>query len=259
MSEYLELVKPTYIENWPKELCSLSIGQVGIKLSLKEAEILCSNNLELNECFDFPKFQNADEIIKKIDQEIIKFPKGAFVRLGSRSPKDCLYPSKDKCFTGKDAFQRLTACSERISDDLSLAINNEYEPYIWLREWKEIPEWAEFRCFMKDRKLIGISQYNYLQNKIYPEIEQYKATILSLISGFFDHFKKVSYLNNVIFDIFIQLKIIDNLYYWEIKLLEINPFFELTDPCLFDWRKLEEFKGQFLFNNSLNKYTSVMI
>lgn len=243
---YFELVKPTYIENWPKELYSLSIGQVGIKLSIKEAEILCSNNLELNECFNFERFQNPDEIIKILDSGIIKFPNGAFVRLGSRSPKDCLYPSKEKCFNGKDAFKRLTACSERISEDLSLAINNNYEPYIWLREWQEIPEWAEFRCFMIDKKLAGISQYNYF--KTYPELQMFSSTIKWYIEMFYRLFVKAIHLDNVVFDVFIKIKLDHKERVGQIKLLEINPFFELTDPCLFNWNDMDLFDGRLLFN-----------
>lgn len=249
MSNYFELVKPTYIENWPKEMCSLSLAQIGIKLSLKEAEILCSNNIELNDCFDFPKYQDMSILREKIDKEIIKFPKGVFVRLGSRSAKDALYPHKKKIFTGKEALTNLTACSERINDDLSLAIQYNYESYIWLREWKNIPEWAEFRCFMKDRKLVGISQYNYLKNAKYPEIIKNKEVIVATIKWWFTNFfKEKSHLDTVIFDVY--LKKISQGHYsvWECKLLEINPFFELTDPCLFDWRKPEEFKGQFLYN-----------
>jgi len=244
--DYFNLVKPTFIENWPKELCSLSLGQIGVKLSVKEAEALASNIIELGEYFSERK--DISSIYEKLKKEVIKFPKGCFVRLGSRSPKDSLYDSPLKCFTENDVIQRLTGCSERILDDLSMAINNNYEPYIFLREWKEIPEWAEFRCFMKDRKLIGISQYNYLKGKVYSEIIENKDIIIKYINDFFEYFKQTSHLDNVIFDVYFEKRVKDNINYWEIKLLEINPFFELTDPCLFDWRKPENFKGQFLFN-----------
>ena len=185
-----------------------------------------------------------------IKEHVNKFPKGIFVRLGSRSPKDSLYESTAKCLTVEDIMTRLTVCSERIYEDLSMAINNKYESCIWLREWKEIPEWAEFRCFMKDRKLIGISQYNYLKGIIYSEIKENEESIIHLILGFFDYFKTVSHLDSVVFDVFVIKKSIGNQNHWEIKLLEINPFFEMTDPCLFDWRKPEEFNGQFLYNKT---------
>lgn len=248
MNNYSELVKSTYIENWPKELCSLSVVQVGIILSRKEMEIICSNMLELNDCFNFPKWQSMKSLEDRIDKEICKFPKGAFVRLGSRSAKDCLYESNPLVYTGKEALKRLCACSERIYEDLSMALNYNYNAYIWLREWQEIPEWAEFRCFMKDRKLVGISQYNYLNGVIYSEIAENKESLIHLILGFFDNFKKVSHLDNVIFDVFVKLRKIGNQNHWEIKLLEINPYFELTDPCLFDWRRPEDFNGEFRYN-----------
>jgi hypothetical protein len=245
---YFELIKPTFIENWPKELCSLSIAQVGIKLSIEQAEALGSNISELYECFPEPYFRDVSDIYLTIKEHINKFPNGIFVRLGSRSPKDSLYESTAKCLTVEDIMTRLTACSERIYEDLSMALYYKYKPYIWLRQWKEIPEWAEFRCFMKSRKLIGFSQSNYLHGVVYPEIKEHEESIIHLILEFFDYFKKVSHLDNVIFDVFVTKRIIGNQNLWEIKLLEINPFFEMTDPCLFDWRRPEEFKGQFLYN-----------
>jgi len=35
---------------------------------------------------------------------------------------------------------------------------------------------------------------------------------------------------------------------WEVKLLEVNPFFEMTDPCMFAWK--DGFDGSFRFNKS---------
>ncbi len=38
--DYFEFIKPTFIENWNKELYNLSIMQKGIKLSFDEMKIL---------------------------------------------------------------------------------------------------------------------------------------------------------------------------------------------------------------------------
>lgn len=253
MKSYFEFVKTTFIENWPKELCSLSMAQKGIKLSLNQAEALGTNIFELYQSFPKPHFRDISDIKELIDKEIFKFPNGVFVRLGSRSPKDSLYDSQTQCFTTEDVITRLTACSERIYEDLCLCLNNNYEPYIWLREWKDINIALEFRCFMKNRELIGISQYDYLKGKVYSEVIENKDVIENMIKDYFSWFKQVSYLEDVVFDVYLNKKEVNNLNVWEIKLLEINPFFEMTDPCLFDWRKPEEFKGQFLYNQILTK------
>ncbi|MHA1704083.1 MAG: hypothetical protein ACTSWK_17665 [Promethearchaeota archaeon] len=242
MDKYFELVKPTYIENWSKELCSLSLAQCNIELSFKD---VVNPLLEL--IWDQKPTPVVEVLEKRLDDELIKFPKGAFIRLGSRSPKDVdIVP----IFKGSEGLN-LFFNSVRIFDDLCLASKNRYNPHIFLREWVEIPEWLEFRCFMKDRKLVGISQYYY--NKDFLDIINHKDTMEWVIREFFKKFKKASHLDTVVFDVFLKYRQNFKFGVWEGKLLEINPFFEMTDPCLFDWRKKEDFNGEFRFNDIKEK------
>ena len=238
MSHFFEnILKPTFIENWPNSLKKLSIPGVSIPLSMKQAKALGSNIAEFGE--DFGEKQDISWLETELDDIIKTFPNGAFVRLGSRSPKDSYigYKKGFKVTSGKEAVEILTDCSERIYDDLQMAIAHNYNPHIWIREWIDIPEWTEFRCFMKQRKLIGISQYQYFD--IYPEIKDEKENIEWAIKIFFSSFfVQACHLDDVVFDVFIK-KIptseeLTNV--WEVKLLEINPFCVLTDPCMFEWK-----------------------
>lgn len=236
--KYFDIAKPTYIENWNRELCSLSIAQSNIELSFKD---IVEPLLDL--IWDNKKTPVVKILEDRLHEEVIKFPKGAFIRLGSRSPKDI---DIKPVFNGKEAVELLLS-SVRVFDDLVLAVQNRYNPHIFIREWIDIEEHFEFRCFMKDRKSVGISQYQY--NKTYLEIINNAPSIEWVIQQFFPKFQKASELDDVVFDVFLKYKKrFDGKTAWEVKLLEINPFFEMTDPCLFDWRKPEEFKGQFLYN-----------
>jgi len=49
--------------------------------------------------------------------------------------------------------------------------------------------------------------------------------------------------NNVVFDVYLRRRTSENEVAWEVKLLEINPYFNLTDPCLYNWHKKQEFDG----------------
>lgn len=252
MTSYFEIVKPTYIENWSSDLCRLSIAQSGIKLSIDDAKRIGLNIVELFELFlkykDSDSPPNCADIISKLDESISQFPNGAFVRLGSRSPKDSWYSHRNgsKSTNGKEAWKRLTDCSERVAEDLLLAIDNNYEPWIWVREWqKKIRKDNEFRIFMKNRQLIGISQYNYFdgdQDWIIKNAGSIKWAILQ----WFPMFRKASHLDTVICDVFVYERTQGNVAEWQIKLLEINPFSPLTDPCLFDWRN-HDFDGKLRF------------
>jgi hypothetical protein len=133
-----------------------------------------------------------------------------------------------------------------MSDDLHLAIANDYAPHIFVREWIDIPKWAEFRCFMRGRKLAGISQYFYRDGAM-PAILDDPGMIPWGIGQFFPEFRDGCHLDDVVFDVYLRR-------YGhrggnvEVKLLEINPYCEYTDPCLFDWRRPEMFDGRFLYH-----------
>jgi hypothetical protein len=258
---YWEMAMPTFMENWPSELHSLSIPSVGRRLMMSEARTLGSYILELGEAFEKVP-ENREEIrarlIDALDKQVKIFPQGVFVRLGSRSPKDALYwgvcdtkgaPENGRLVTGEQVFGILTACSERIYDDLQMQIAMEYPPSIWLRQGLELPEWSEFRCFMQDRKLIGISQYYY--RTPYKEIAEDAGGIKWAIECFFNSlFQSRCHLDSMVFDVFVKRRGTQSCLY-EVKLLEINPFFPLTDPCLFDWNKPDDFKGQLRFRQEL--------
>lgn len=284
--EYFEFVKPTFLENWPTGLRSLSIAQAGRKLSVKEAQALGENIVELgptfytrtpeeeaaeeaarNWCYkkmcgqgagprpkmpDFKDYDVADisAIRADVDELVSHFPNGAFVRLGSRSPKDSWTGMRNgfRTMPEDNSLDLLLDCSERVCDDLHMAIAHNYEPWIFARQWLEIEKWQEFRCFMKGRKLVGISQYLYLDGE-FREVLDNRDQIEWAIKEFFTAFEEQSHLDDVVFDVIVNTrKVAKNAFTWSVKLLEINPFFEMTDPCLFDWQS--GFDGTFRYNKS---------
>jgi hypothetical protein len=244
-NDFWKLSVPTYIENWPKGLRELSVNSIDIPLSLDDAKIIGSNIMELGERFA-PRALECSEIKSVLDQAMARFyPKGAFVRLGSRSPKDSWAGNRNgfKVKTGAEAFGLLTDCSERIADDLQNCIAQNYPPHIFVREWVDIENWREFRCFMLDRKLIGISQYYY--REYFPQIGEYETVFMSWINGWFTKkFLPAIHVDSVVFDIWVNPTKMDEV----ITLIEINPLIATpmlgTDPCLFDYSRPDEFDGR---------------
>ena len=276
MCNYWDIVRPTYIENWGRGLHSLSIASIDIPLSVDDARRLGTNIIEFGEAFcetqeerehnqraaesankliaakitgnlkesikevGFvqPQFKQEDigDIRSRVSSAVTKTPSGAFVRLGSRSPKDSrgFHEEGGRILPGEDPLRFMLDCSERIYEDLLLAIQHKYPPHIWVRQWIDIPRWSEFRCFMRDRKLVGISQYNYLEDEVFPEIDP--EFCRWAIEAFFPSFLSATAMRDVVLDVYIKTKTTaPHQVVTEVKLLEINPFFELTDPCLFSW------------------------
>ena len=118
-----------------------------------------------------------------------QFRDGAFVRLGSRSAKDCDFALSHglRISTGRAALRMLTDGSERIAWDLRWALRNGYCPHT---------------C---------------------PEIATYADAIFGAIKQFFEDFRVASHLDDVVFDVFAEPKTGGS---FRVRLLELNPSVE---------------------------------
>jgi hypothetical protein len=177
------------------------------------------------------------------------FPEGAFVRLGSRSGKDSAYAHNRglRVTDAAAAVRMLTDDSRRIAYDLRLALHHNYRPHLFVRRWMDIPAWAEFRCFMKSRRLVGITQYDCRNLGHCPEIAAHAALIKSAIMEFFKTLSAASHLDDVAFDVFVQVGEENSGARARVRLLELNPFFYKTDAVLFHWGDGGDFDGSFRF------------
>jgi len=247
MNEHWKLARPTYIENWSPALRALSVRSEGFGLLTTEAATLGRMNGEWGEAFvayhptQYPWEDELtiERLTGRVDELVRRFPNGAFVRLGSRSPKDSWWGHEHgfQCFEGMTAMRLLLDSSERVHDDLSMALHYTYNPWIWVREWRDIPHWAEFRCFMRDRKLVGVSQYFYRELWCPGDaLVSPRELLADLTETFWPRFQRICPLDDVVFDI-----TTDNPGAW--TLIEINPFFDLTDPCLYSWADGGDFDG----------------
>lgn len=202
------------------------------------------------------RWEPADigDIRHRVSEAVAIFPRGGFVRLGSRSPKDSWLGHSEgfRCVAsdGKDPLRFMLDCSERTADDLAAAIANNYAPHIFVREWVDFDKSMEFRCFMRGRKLVGISQYEYRDH--FPDLKAERGRLQWVIETFFaTQFLPAIHLDDVVFDVFVKCRSgSPAVFVNECKLIEINPFFQWTDPCLFDWRNGGDFDGSFRLNET---------
>jgi len=243
MTEYFESVKPSYIENWPDALMRLSFSTELLPLSPEEVDALVAAYEWQNgeNTINITRVATLNVLNERIDKAITHFPRGVFVRLGSRSPKD-VWATSLKCTDGRKALEFLTM-SERVYDDLQLAVYNNYQPHIAVREWVDIPWHQEFRVLIKDKRIVGVSQYDHF--KPYPREDTHEGrdeeTIRWVVDTFFaDYLKPALHIDTTIADLWIKVRAYDNTRVWETKLIEINPFITWTDPCLFSWRDLDK-------------------
>ncbi len=228
-SELFERLRPTYIENWPEGLRTLSIRQVDIPLTLDDARALGSNIRVFGGRFGPP--QSIDAIAARIEAALREFPEGAFVRLGSRSGKDCDFAlaSGMRVAGTRAALLMLTDGSRGVAWDLQLALWFDYPPHIFVRQWHTVPAWAEFRCFMRARRLLGVSQYDCVNLGARPEIAANAEVLFEAIRKFFAQFREAAHLDDVVFDVFVEPET------FRVRLLELNPLLPMSGACLYRW------------------------
>nr|KAF6386267.1 cell division cycle 123 [Myotis myotis] len=150
-----------------------------------------------------------------------------------------LFKSSD--FITRDFTQPFIHCTDDSPDPCM-----EYE--LVLRKWCELIPGAEFRCFVKENKLIAISQRDYTQ--YYDHISKQKEEICRCIQDFFKKHIQYKFLDeDFVFDIYRDSR-------GKVWLIDFNPFGEVTDSLLFTWEELiseRNLKGDFSEGGALEQ------
>ncbi|MFX0100438.1 MAG: hypothetical protein ACFFCS_12770 [Candidatus Hodarchaeota archaeon] len=254
--EIFTYANSTNIENWYQTLEEYTIPTRFITLDMGSVNAIVQAIEAKKSGKPIPSTVSGiiQELTGKIDVEVNSFG-SAFVRLSMRSPKDSPVAIKKgkerygdaiesatdeweknlllvksqkfglKVSNGPEAMELLLT-STRILDDLKDCQKFGFLPGIIVREWMDIDENAEFRGFVDDRKLVGLSQYFYYC--YFPGIIERKAIILEQITSFFNEIKNILPVSSCILD----FALIDG----KVIILELNPFFVGTDACLFSWK-----------------------
>ena len=157
---------------------------------------------------------------------------------------------KSSDFVMHDLTQPYKDCDDFIYQE---TLEKSKQSYVLvLRRWSDrLNPGNEFRCFVKDHELAGVSQRDNTQH--YRHIVEEKDSIRRDIKTFFEEHicsrlqvgglisekngcrNKTSKLcANFVFDV-VRLK------KDHVRLVDINPFGETTDSLLFEWRELKDF------------------
>ncbi len=180
-------------------------------------------------------------------------------KLNWSAPTDAAWISTSKttkCTSAADIYLLLKS-SSYIVHDLTEAFNGttsddeNNEPNmpfeLVLRKWFDLNPSLEFRCFVKDRKIIGITQRDL---NLYEYLNELKSTFQQEIFKFFnDNLKETFKDSSFIFDIYIPRP------FTKIFLIDINPFMKKTDGLLFSWDELlnPNLKYEFRLVDEVNK------
>jgi len=196
-----------------------------------------SEQLEQKE-WVFPEF---DEQIKKALEEY----NGVFPKLNWKAPRDCYEwvpelncTSIEEIFTLfksstliGDMLERLASAEtlEKLDDSDEQYLESVGGLYIILKKWYDLNGSMEFRCFVRENKLVGICQRK--TKHFYPFLKEKQQEIVARISEFFtSKLKNKFFDNSYVFDVYIDIPPKQR-----VLILDFNPWGELTNPIMFSF------------------------
>ena len=212
------------------------------------------------EAFHFPSLnQKIEETIRD------KFPSagGVLPKLNWSAPRDATWINEGtmKCKTPGDVylllkssdfcthdvlFESLKDCKDYTTDPASgdeeilSSSNDKHHPplQLILRKWCNLNPSMEFRCFVRNHELLGISQRQHSIH--FPHLTEDKDKLYDLIHDFFEDYVFHRFADgtipNYVWDVFIDKK--DRAW-----IVDFNPWARTTDSLLYEWSELVSVDG----------------
>ncbi|XP_013784608.1 cell division cycle protein 123 homolog, partial [Limulus polyphemus] len=195
------------------------------------------------------------DLTRRVEDSIEELGGHVFPKLNWSSPRDASWIAlnnstlcrnfcdiclllKSSDFIANDLTDPFKFCDDRLersgltysSDPIVACQGFQYQ--LVLRKWIEIDPSMEFRCFVKNDKLIGISQRDY--TNYYSYIGYQRNDIVQDIQSFFKEHMQGKFVDkNYVFDVYRRRKD-------RVRLMDFNPFGPITDPLLFRWEDLAQ-------------------
>ncbi|KAK6521571.1 hypothetical protein TWF506_001784 [Arthrobotrys conoides] len=193
--------------------------------------------------------QNFPEVHGAIIAAIAELGGSVYPKLNWSAPKDAAFMLGNtlKCSSPSDVYLLLKS-SNFITHDLEHAFDetvdtpdengkllklSDVEYALVLRKWVDVITSVEFRCFVKQRKVVAITQrdlnhYDFLENG--------REEFLALIQEFFArHLEKTFPEADFVFDVYIPKTLLTESRVW---LVDINPYSPKTDTLTFAWQEI---------------------
>lgn len=238
--------------DWGKDLFSYSPPIKEIKIPT-EMVILCLGNDKKAEHILVNYLQR--QLNKKENQFFFGANriKELFVKLESRSPKDYIqnYPREDyKALHNAEEIVDALLGSMRTFEDLVFLTKLKNEVILYIRPFVDLERRYEWRVFVKDKKVIGISQ------QFYKETFSYNEPYIDILEKNILYFMNETCIPNIPVDNFVADLYVHNYFYLSNigefilfpYIIETNPY-GLSDPCLFEnYDKLESSKELLKYN-----------
>ncbi|KAF4456552.1 cell division cycle [Fusarium albosuccineum] len=234
------------IQDEPDEEWHTSASSTSAKAPARDPE---SSDDEDDEPERLPPNQRFPETHKLIKDKIAELGGAVAPKLNWSSPKDAKWISPHqntlKCTSPNDIYLLLKS-SSFISHDLDHAFEDctsappsrPYAPVLVLRPFFTPHVALEFRCFVKHRTLIAITQRDLNH---YAFLEGIRPQLWHKIKAFFREKLRLTFPDaSFVFDVYVPENSFEKDGLGRVRLIDINPWALRTDSLLFDWQELLE-------------------
>ena len=190
-------------------------------------------------------FPELNRKIKETIQETFPSAGGVLPKLNWSAPRDATWINEGtmRCKTPGDVYLLLKSsdfCThdvlyESLKDcrDYSGSNNNLPPLRLVLRKWCNLNPSMEFRCFVRNHELVGISQRQHSTH--FQHLNEDREKLFDLIHDFFEdyvfHRFSGGKIPNYVWDVFLDKK--DRAW-----IIDFNPWSYVTDSLLYDWSEL---------------------
>jgi hypothetical protein len=183
-------------------------------------------------------------LIDELDALIrAEFDGRAFVRTQIRSPKDApLFRTHAGRSSSAWVALNMLRESARFYDDHAWLTRQHAPLVIAVRSWLSIPAWAQFRCIIRGRKVVGLSQLagqSRVPEPMHSRPEHLKRFLLEFCDGWLD----ALHIANTVADVALHDQTDGARTELKATLLELNPYHRSTSPGLFCWNAPRELDG----------------
>jgi len=244
---------PYCVDAWPKAWQDLAPASEIIPLNREEMNALGSQIIGFGDWFTPGPARPLLHLARRLDAAIARLNRSCFVRLTTRSPKDSLFALRKgmKVADGAQALALFVEGSQRCAADLRMALDGGHELGLVVRQWVEFPPWAEFRCFMQDRRWTGASQSHCATEEKFAPIADHSSAIIGALHQAMRQIIAASTVADAAFDLVFQPQLglsptarpqtveisrhsgMDACNARPALLLDANPLSDVTDTALF--------------------------
>ena len=182
-----------------------------------------------------------------IEAALEKLDGSCFVKTNWSAPRDAAWISGGLECSSAGAVYLLLQSSDTLASDVTLALSKcvdaaahpltagRVEPQpapvvLVLRKWCNLLPSMVFRCFMRERRIVGVTQRD--ASNYYPFLAAKRADLRADIGAFFEVSVVAAFPDDsVVFDVYVDRD-------RKVHLLDFNPWARNTDPVMFGWDEL---------------------